>query len=42
MVLAAIGFSAANPKKIKPAMAYSVVFGLWGVWVLAKVAWAAL
>jgi hypothetical protein len=42
MALAAIGFSAANPKKIKPATAYSVVFGLWGVWVLAKVAWAAL
>jgi hypothetical protein len=42
MVLAAIGFTAANPKKIKPGTAYSVVFGLWGVWVLAKVAWAAL
>jgi len=42
MVLAAIGFTAANPKKVKPGTAYSVVFGLWGVWVLAKVAWAAL
>jgi Yip1 domain len=42
MVLTAIGFTAANPKKIKPGTAYSVVFGLWGVWVLAKVAWAAL
>jgi Yip1-like protein len=42
MVLAAIGFTAANPKKIKPGTAFSVVFGLWGVWVLAKVAWAAL
>ena len=42
MVLAAIGFTAANPKKIKPGTAYGVVFGLWGVWVLAKVAWAAL
>jgi hypothetical protein len=42
MVLVAIGFAAANPKKVKPGTAYSVVFGLWGVWVLAKVAWAAL
>jgi hypothetical protein len=42
MVLVAIGFSAANPKKVKPATAFSVVFGLWGVWVLAKVVWAAL
>jgi hypothetical protein len=42
MVLAAIGFAAANPKKIKPGTAFSVVFGLWGVWVLAKVVWAAI
>jgi Yip1 domain len=42
MVLAAIGFAAANPKKVKPATGFSVIFGLWGVWVLAKVVWAAL
>jgi hypothetical protein len=42
MVLAAIGFAAANPKKIKPGTAYSVVLGLWGVWVLAKIVWAAI
>ncbi len=42
MVLAAIGFAAANPKKIKSGTAYSVIFGLWGVWVLAKVVWAAI
>lgn len=42
MVLAAIGFAAANPKKIKSNTAYLVVFGLWGVWVLAKVVWAAI
>ena len=42
MVLAAVGFAAANPKKVKPGTAYSVVFGLWGVWVLAKVVWAAI
>jgi hypothetical protein len=42
MVLAAVGFAAANPKKIKSGTAYSVIFGLWGVWVLAKVVWAAI
>jgi Yip1 domain len=42
MVLAATGFAAANPKKIKSGTAISVVFGLWGVWVLAKVVWAAI
>jgi hypothetical protein len=40
LVLVAIGFAAANPKKIKPAASFGIVFGLWGVWVLAKVAWA--
>lgn len=40
LVLVAIGFAAANPKKIKPASSFAIVFGLWGVWVLAKVAWA--
>ncbi len=42
LVLAAIGFAAANPKKIKPSASFGIVFGLWGVWVLAKVAWAAI
>lgn len=42
MALVAIGFAAANPKKIKSATAFSIVFGLWGVWVLAKVVWAAI
>jgi Yip1-like protein len=42
MVLAAVGFAAANPKKIKSGTAYSVILGLWGVWVLAKVVWAAI
>ncbi|MDP9338619.1 MAG: YIP1 family protein [Acidobacteriota bacterium] len=40
MALAAIGFSAANPKKIKPAGAFMTVFGIWAVWVMGKVAWA--
>jgi hypothetical protein len=42
LVLLAIGFAAANPKKIKPGASFGIVFGLWAVWVLAKVAWAAL
>jgi hypothetical protein len=42
MALVAIGFAAANPKRIKPGAAFGTVFGLWGIWVLAKVAWAAL
>ena len=42
LVLVAIGFSAANPKKIKLGASFGIVFGLWAVWVLAKVAWAAI
>ena len=40
MALVAIGFSAANHKKIKPAGAFLTVFGMWAIWVLGKVAWA--
>jgi hypothetical protein len=42
LALIAIGFAAANPKKIKPAASFGIVFGIWAVWVLAKVAWAAI
>jgi Yip1 domain len=42
LILVAIGFSAANSKKIKPGASFGIVFGLWAVWVLAKVAWAAI
>jgi hypothetical protein len=42
LVLVAIGFSAANPKKVKLGASFGIVFGLWAVWVLAKVAWAAI
>lgn len=42
LVLFAIGYSAANPKKIKTSTAFGIVFGLWLVWVLGKVAWAAI
>jgi Yip1-like protein len=40
MALVAFGFSAASPKKIKPAGAFLTVYGIWAVWVLGKVAWA--
>jgi hypothetical protein len=42
LVLVAMGFAAANPKKIKGGSAFTIVFGIWLVWVCAKVAWAAL
>ena len=42
LALFAIGFSAANPKKIKPGSAFGIVFGLWAVWILVKVGWALL
>jgi hypothetical protein len=42
LVLVAIGFAAANPKKVKLGASFGIVFGLWAVWVLAKVAWAAI
>jgi Yip1 domain len=40
LALVALGFSAASPKKIKPAGAFLTVYGIWAVWVLCKVAWA--
>lgn len=40
LTLVAVGFSAANPKKIKPLGAFLTVYGIWAVWVLGKVAWA--
>jgi len=40
LALVAIGFAAANPKKIKGG--FTIVFGIWLAWVCAKVAWAAL
>jgi hypothetical protein len=40
LCLVAIGFAAANPKKISKGGAFGVVFGLWAVWVLVKVGWA--
>jgi hypothetical protein len=40
LALVAIGFSAANPRKIKPAGAFLTVFGISAVWVCGKVVWA--
>jgi Yip1 domain len=42
LILVAVGFAAANPKKVKRGAAFATVFGLWLAWVLCKVAWAAL
>jgi hypothetical protein len=42
LVLLVIGFGAANPKKVKPGTAFAIVFGLWAVWVIGRVAIAAL
>ena len=42
LILVATGFAAANPKKIKGGAAFGTVFGLWALWVLCKVGWAAL
>jgi hypothetical protein len=42
MALLAIGFAAANPKKISKGGAFGVVLGVWAVWVLVKVCWAAI
>ncbi len=41
IALLAIGYSAANPRKITRGSAFAVVVGIWLVWVLAKVGWAA-
>jgi len=39
MALLAIGFAAANPKKISKGAGFAVVFGVWAVYVLIKVGW---
>jgi hypothetical protein len=40
LALVAVGFSAANAKRIKPLGAFLIVFGIWGIWVIGKVVWA--
>ena len=41
LALVAIGFSAVNRKKAPTGKAVTIVFGLWAVWVLIKMGWAA-
>jgi Yip1 domain len=42
LALLAIGYAAANPKKITTSSAYSVVIGMWLVWVVLKLGFAAM
>jgi hypothetical protein len=42
LALMAIGFAAANPRKITTSSAYSIVFGMWIVFVLLKIGFAAM
>jgi hypothetical protein len=42
MILLVIGFKAANPRKISGASSVGVICGLWAIYVVAKVAWAAM
>jgi hypothetical protein len=41
LALLGVGFAAANPKKITGGSGFAVVIGIWLVWVLIKVGWAA-
>jgi len=40
LALTAIGFAAANPKKLKGGKAFTIVFSVWAVWVVLRVGWA--
>jgi hypothetical protein len=42
IILLGIGFSEAAGRKVKPRSVFLVFFGLWVLWILGKVAWAAL
>ena len=42
LAVLAIGYAAANPRKITTSSAYSVVIGMWLVWVVIKVGFAAI
>lgn len=39
-LLIAIGFAAANPKKLKGGKSFSIAFGLLAVWIVCRVGWA--
>jgi len=40
LILIAIGFAAANPRKLKFSNAFGIVFGIWVVFVVVRVGWA--
>jgi hypothetical protein len=40
LILIAIGFAAANPKKLKGAKPYVIAFGVWAAYVVARVGFA--
>jgi|SRR5271169_1139412 len=40
LILLAIGFVAVNPKKLKGAKSYVIIFSIWGVMVVVKTLWA--
>lgn len=42
LILLAIGFAAASPKKLKGAKPYVVAFSVWAVYVVVRVGWAAI
>jgi lipopolysaccharide export LptBFGC system permease protein LptF len=39
LILIAIGFAAANPRKVKFSKALGIVFGIWLVFVVVRVGW---
>ncbi|HEY2547260.1 MAG TPA: hypothetical protein VGI46_14425, partial [Candidatus Acidoferrum sp.] len=40
LILIAIGFAAANPKKLKGAKPYVIAFGVWAAYVVVRVGFA--
>jgi len=40
LILLAIGFSAADPKKLSGSKAFSIAFSVWAVYVVCRVGWA--
>jgi len=39
LLLLGMGFAAVNPKKLKGGKSYTIVFGVFAVWVVCRVAW---
>ncbi|HXX15358.1 MAG TPA: YIP1 family protein [Candidatus Eremiobacteraceae bacterium] len=40
LILMAIGFAAINPRKLKGAKSFAIVFSIWGAYVLVRTLWA--